>query len=328
MSLRIAWATHQTNIKIGIAAQIFTYAGTVLLYFCQLFFTQRIVRAQHPKFGWSIPFRVYIRFWIASVVLVLIMIIVSSIQSFYTINTNTQRIDHDIQLMGGTYFAVVSFIPIPTILVSCLFPRKEQIDKFGEGRFRSKIYIVLLAAASLSIGSWFRAGTAYYPEVPLTAPTPWYFSRACFYCFQFLTEWLVVLMYALVRFDLRFYVPDGCKGPGSYTSRLEKMWAERENLEEEAFSGVPHEKPVDVQESTLKVYDDDVFADSRTLAESLKYPASSLQLDSQTGKYKVKRMSSASMYSGYTGHTGHETRVGAPSTRYSQVDGTSVYSAV
>lgn len=32
-------------------------------------------------------------------------------------------------------------------------------------------------------------------------------------------EIIVVAMYALVRIDLRFWVPDGCKGPGDYTTK-------------------------------------------------------------------------------------------------------------
>jgi hypothetical protein len=47
---------------------------------------------------------------------------------------------------------------------------------------------------------------------------PWYLSRACFYVFNFTVEVCVVYMYALLRVDQRFHVPDGAKGPGSYSA--------------------------------------------------------------------------------------------------------------
>ncbi|KAJ9623282.1 hypothetical protein H2203_006222 [Taxawa tesnikishii (nom. ined.)] len=45
---------------------------------------------------------------------------------------------------------------------------------------------------------------------------PWYFSKPCFYVFNFVLELLVVYFWAAVRIDNRFHIPDGATGPGSY----------------------------------------------------------------------------------------------------------------
>jgi hypothetical protein len=48
---------------------------------------------------------------------------------------------------------------------------------------------------------------------------PAYFAKAACYVVDFGVEILTVSLYALARVDLRFHVPDGAKGPGSYEKR-------------------------------------------------------------------------------------------------------------
>ena len=50
----------------------------------------------------------------------------------------------------------------------------------------------------------------------LGQPEPAYFHRGWFYFMNFGIEILVVYMYAIMRVDLRFWIPNGAKGPGSY----------------------------------------------------------------------------------------------------------------
>ncbi|OCL03256.1 hypothetical protein AOQ84DRAFT_303141, partial [Glonium stellatum] len=295
MSLRIAWAFYPRNINLGIAAQIFVYVGTVILFIMNWFFAQRIVRAQHPRLGWSTIYRIIHRAGLLLLILCLIMLIAAALLSFFTLSANIHRIDRYLQLAGSTYFAAFSFGPILLVLISLAIPHRGT-EKFGEGRMRSNITVLLLAASVLSLGAAFRAGTNYLPPVPIRDPSPWYFSKICFYVFDFLVEILVVIFYAMARFDLRFYVPDGAKGPGDYTS-TDKVT----------------EHPVESQE-TIKEYETDIFSDARTLADSLKYPGSTLALDSRTGVWKVKRVSGSSR--------GSE----CASARYSIIDATSTYS--
>jgi len=55
---------------------------------------------------------------------------------------------------------------------------------------------------------------------PIANPA-WYHSKACFYIFNFTIEWTVVALYALIRVDRRFIVPDGSSAPGHYSGRTE-----------------------------------------------------------------------------------------------------------
>lgn len=238
MCLRIAWAKNPTNISLAIAAQVFVSAGVVLLFVINLLFTQRIIRAQHPHFGWHKALNIIGKLYIASIVVALIALIVCTVQSFYTLSKNTHRIDRDVQLFGSTYFAVSAFLPIPMLIIGLVIPRRVRVDKFGSGHFRTKFYVLFCSAALLTLGSAFRTGIAYKPR-PFSNPA-WYHSKACFYLFNFTIEIIVVYLYILVRVDKRFHVPDKSHGPGDYSrANLQKGTHEgpngRANNEEEVF---------------------------------------------------------------------------------------------
>jgi hypothetical protein len=219
-NLRIAWASHPTSVKIGISAMVFIYAGIILLFIGNLFFAQRIVRAQHPHIGWSRPFSLMLPVLMVIIVGTILCLIVSVIYSFYTLNEFSLRAIHDIQMYGETLYMIVALLPIPIVLASVLgrwrFGEKP-VDKFGQGSMRAKVVIVLIGAIFLGLGSGWRAITLYLPTRPSTSPQhPWYFSKTCFYVFNFTIEICVTFFWLLVRIDKRFYVPDGAKGPYSY----------------------------------------------------------------------------------------------------------------
>ncbi|KAL2066369.1 hypothetical protein VTL71DRAFT_2440 [Oculimacula yallundae] len=249
-TMRLVFISYPHNVSIAIAAQIFVAAGVLLLFIINLIFTQRVIRARHPLWAWSKAFSLAFKIYYVSIVLLLIALIFCTVQAFYTLDTNIRRIDRDIQLLGGTYFAVAAFLPFPLLALNFLIPRPKanpstdfhRVDKFGTGRYRTKIYILLLSSALLTFGAAFRAGTAYLPR-PRNDPA-WYHSKACFYLVNFTVEILVVALYVVIRVDKRFYVPDGSKGPGDYQGRKEGDEVVREegflgriNSEEEAFGG-------------------------------------------------------------------------------------------
>ncbi|KAL9596638.1 MAG: hypothetical protein Q9219_005675 [cf. Caloplaca sp. 3 TL-2023] len=214
--MRIVWATRPRHIPIAIAAQIFVAAGVVLLFVINLIFTQRIIRAAHPHSGWHPLFgRSFIALYVL-IVITLIMLIIGNVQSFYTLNANTKRIDRSIILYGQTFYTIISFLPFPMVIGGLIIPRRTRVEKFGSGRFRSKIVILLSAAFLLCLGAAFRTGTNFKTPRPVDDP-PKYFNRACFYIFNFTVELLVVILYAVVRVDQRFHVPDKSKGPGDYS---------------------------------------------------------------------------------------------------------------
>ena len=217
MILRIVWATRPTNLKLGIAANVFVYAGVVLLFVVNLVFAQRIIRAWHPNAGWHRLFHHAFTALYVLIVVSLCMLIVAVIQSFYTLNSNTKRIDRDILLYGQTFYCVISFLPLPMIIIGLLTPRKTRTEKFGKGRFRSKIAILLLSTLLLCLGACFRAGANYAGGTrPINDPAG-YQSKACFWIFNFVIEITVILLYVIVRIDKRFWVPDHSKKAGDYS---------------------------------------------------------------------------------------------------------------
>lgn len=217
--LRIVWAVYPHNTKIAIAANIFVAAGIVLLFVVNLIFAQRIIRASHPNSGWHpICHLAYTCIYVL-IVLSLLALITSVIQSAYTLNLNTKRIDRDIQLYGQTYYAVISFLPILLVVGALVIPRKTRVEKFGSGSFRHKIAILLFATALLCAGASFRAAVNYAGgQRPRTDPAG-YQSKACFYIFNFTVEITVLYLYVIVRVDKRFFVPNNSHGPGDYSRK-------------------------------------------------------------------------------------------------------------
>ncbi|CZT42296.1 uncharacterized protein RSE6_02158 [Rhynchosporium secalis] len=247
-TMRLVFSSYPHNVSIAIAAGIFVAAGVLLLFIINLIFTQRVTRARHPNWAWSKGFSLAFKIYYITIVLLLIALIFCTVQAFYTLDTNIRRIDRDIQLLGGTYFAVAAFLPIPLLGLNFLIPRSEssssccphRIDKFGSGRFRSKIYILLLSSILLTFGAAFRAGIAYLPR-PRNDPA-WYHAKACFYVINFTIEIVVVALYVVVRVDKRFHVPDGSRGPGDYSGRQRESKdggiLARINTEEQVFAEV------------------------------------------------------------------------------------------
>lgn len=212
-SLRISWATYPHNVRLGLAASIFLNAGVVVLYAINIFFTQRIVRARLPHIGWSKAFFAFVPLGIILIVLGILMIVVVVVQSYFTLNPNTLRIDHDVQLCVLTIFTVIAFIPIPVVLLALILPRRQHMDKFGAGSFRTKVLLVLCTSSLLTLGAAFRCGISFLPPVSILEAVPWYDSKACFYIFTFTIEVIVLYLYLVVRVDRRFHVPDKSSGP-------------------------------------------------------------------------------------------------------------------
>ncbi|RDL39859.1 Uncharacterized protein BP5553_04199 [Venustampulla echinocandica] len=215
-TMRLVWADHPTNINVGIAAQVFVSAGVLLLFIINLIFAQRLLRALHPGWAWARWLSLGFKLYYASIVLMLAALITCTVQSFFTLSINTRRIDRDVQLVGATYFTVAAFLPVIIILLAFILPKKSNVEKFGEGRFRTKVFVLLFSTIILTLGAAFRTGTAFVPR-PQTNPA-WYHSKACFYGFNFVIEIIVVALYAIIRVDKRFHIPNGSRGPGDYSS--------------------------------------------------------------------------------------------------------------
>ncbi|KAJ5469096.1 hypothetical protein N7475_006848 [Penicillium sp. IBT 31633x] len=206
--IRIAWSCHLTNISLAIASQIFVAAGVVLLFILNLLYAQRMFRAVYPVIGWSRPFSWAFKALYALIVITMIMVITCVVQSMYTLNANTLRIDRDIQLYGQTCFAIVSFLPLPLVGLVLFSPNRKTIQQLGSGSWVVKVLIVVFASVLLCLGASFRAGTSWMPPRPVMDPA-WYHSKACFYIFNFTLDFLVVALFFVGRVDQRFWIPNG-----------------------------------------------------------------------------------------------------------------------
>lgn len=112
--------------------------------------------------------------------------------------------------------AVLAFLPIPITILSVITPRRRRRpEKFGQGRYRTKISLLLFTSVLLTLGACFRLAVNFSTPRPLADPA-WYDSKASFYCFNFVIEIIVVYTYAVTRFDRRFHVPNGAFAPGHY----------------------------------------------------------------------------------------------------------------
>ncbi|KAF4985629.1 hypothetical protein FGRMN_11145 [Fusarium graminum] len=233
--LRIVWASYPTDTSIAIAAQVFANAGVVLLFVVNLIFAQRILRAYHPHIGWSKPASLAFKFLYFAIAASLIMLITAVVYNFYTLNPHTKQQLRDVQLTGITFLAILAFLPLPTIGICLALPRKAPMDKFGQGRMRTKVQLLTFTTILLSLGAAFRAGVAFKIR-PANDPA-WYHSRVCYYCFNYVIEIIVVFTYALSRFDKRFHIPDGSSAPGDYSAHRIKPQEgmHRVNTEAEVF---------------------------------------------------------------------------------------------
>jgi len=228
-SLRMAWAAHPRNIRVAMAAMIFVYAGVILLFIANLFFVQRLVRAQHPHFGWSKPFSLALPVLLFITIGTILSLIAGVILEFYSLKESVAHAVRIIQIYGSTFYAIIAFIPLPIALVSTLarqHPRikmTQTVDKFGEGSMTAKVIIIVVSAVLLTLGAAYRSGTTWLPPIPLMlngqpVEGPWYFSRGSFYAFNFSIELFMVWFWLAVRIDKRFIIPNGAKGPYSYGS--------------------------------------------------------------------------------------------------------------
>ncbi|KAI1179458.1 hypothetical protein F4777DRAFT_601046 [Nemania sp. FL0916] len=218
LAMRMAWAAHARSADVAIAAGILTQTGSVLVFVLNLLLAQRVLRAYHPRLGWHRGATAVLALLVAGVVASLLLVIAVTVHSFFTLDPAARRTDRDVQLVAGTYMATLAFVPLPVVALAALLPRRGCVEKFGAGRWRSKIRLLLFTSAVAALGAGFRVATGFAPR-PLNNPA-WYHSRACYYCFNYITDLVISAAYLFSRFDRRFIVPNGAKGPGDYGKGL------------------------------------------------------------------------------------------------------------
>lgn len=213
--MRIVWATRPTSVRIAIAAQIFTNLGVLIVYVVVFVLSQRLLRMTHPRVGWSRALSIADIIIYVFLGVAIVLVIAFTVLSFYTLNTKLLSAASWIQRAGVTYILLFNVVTL-IVWSSSLCPT-TTIDVPGTGSLRSKQVILGSAVLLLNLIAGFRAGTTWEAARPASDPA-WYDSRAAFYMFNFACEIVVVYMLFSTRFDHRFWVPNGSKGPSDYTS--------------------------------------------------------------------------------------------------------------
>jgi hypothetical protein len=232
LSLRIAWSTAQHNVRLAIAANIFVNAGILIVYVINIILAQRILRATHPKLGWNPLLRIAYKVLYVLIGGALAMVItasvlsVSEIKTFdvallttrqaYTLNPSTKQTCRDLLLAAITFLLVVASLPAVHLAVTNLLPKSEHVEHFGQGSMRTKMTIIGISGCLCMLIAGYKAGINWVPSVPIT-DSPWYFSKACFYVFNFSLEIVILCVLTFTRIDKKFFVPNGAKNPGDYT---------------------------------------------------------------------------------------------------------------
>jgi hypothetical protein len=216
-TLRIASLCLPADLSLSIAATIFVAAGVLVAFIVNLIFAKRILRAYHPTIGWHRAINIIYTILYVCIALTLIILITSVVQNFYTLRPRTKHIDRALMLYGQTFLAVISSLPIFIVGLALALPRNgRRPEKFGGGKMSIKIGVLLTSTTLLTLGAWYRCGTSWQTPVSRTQVMPADLAKPAFYIMNFGVEILVLYLYALVRVDIRFHVPNGAKGPGNY----------------------------------------------------------------------------------------------------------------
>lgn len=168
----------------------------------------------HPQIGWSAPFSIITQAMAISVPAIILIQIGSLIGSFFSADVESRLNGFEgVLKFGSSYNLFLVTFPFIAIFMSCSVPGPKP-EKFGVGNLRVKTSMVMFASAALTAGAIVRT-YAFFNKRPAVNDDV-LFGKPVFYTTQFLLEIIVVAMYALLRFDLLFHVPNGSSGPGDY----------------------------------------------------------------------------------------------------------------
>jgi len=203
-ALRIAWSTNNLNIRLAIANQVFVTAGVVILFAVDLIIVQSVFQTSYP--GWYARHRSIITIactlYRLTIPLCVAMVIVVIVQFFYTTDQNIRRIDRDVQKFVAVWFTALASVPLATVIPGIVLPKfffgVPLTVQLGTDRFKRLLAALLFISALLTFGAAFR--TAVLLKSKSILSTAWYLSRACYYCFNFGFEIIVISIMATLRF--------------------------------------------------------------------------------------------------------------------------------
>lgn len=215
--LRLALATRPTNVRLAIAAGIFTNVGVLVLYVILLLLALRVFRATHPHLGWNKMLSKACTVAYVSVGIALVLVIAFTILTFYTLDPVKRIAALWIQRVAILYLLLFNIAYLVFFLLAVMLPPSRDRENFGKyGTMRSKLNILGLAGFCTLIIAGYRMGTSWSPPQFASHP-PWWDGKPAFYLILFGLEVLVLYFLTVTRIDQRFWVPNGSSKPGDYS---------------------------------------------------------------------------------------------------------------
>lgn len=169
----------------------------------------------HPQFGWSAGFSLITTGMAISVPIVILLQIGSLIGLFFSVGVEDRSNGFEgVLKFGSSYNLFLVVFPFLAIGISCAIPGPKP-DKFGSGHLRVKTSLVMFVSALLATGAVVRTYAFFNKRLPGNDDV--LYGKPIFYTTQFMLEIIVVALYALLRFDLLFHIPNGSSKPGDYS---------------------------------------------------------------------------------------------------------------
>ncbi|RMZ21950.1 hypothetical protein D0859_14035 [Hortaea werneckii] len=221
-SVRIAWAAHPLNANLAIASTIFAAVGILVVFVIVLLLAQRILRATHPKLGWSTTVSGSLKATYFGLFLAIVLVIAFTILSYFTLDSNLRNIAMWIQRAGILYMLLFILIGPWLVLLSLILPPPTEFaipDNFGVRSSMVSKYVVLGVTMFFTlfiIG--FRMGTAWAEARPASDPA-WWEGIAAYYIIEYGFEVVIIYWLLLARFDQKFWIPNKSHGPGDYSRK-------------------------------------------------------------------------------------------------------------
>lgn len=251
-SLRIGWATNHTNVSLAIAAMVFVNAGILIVYIVNILFAQRILRAKQPQLGWNPIMKVAFTVAYSLIGVALVLVIVLTVMSFYTLDISTLTDAKWIQRSAILYLLIITILPLVLLALAFGLPRPKYTESFGEGSLTSKAIILTIGSCLCVTIAGFKVGIVWSAPRPIANPA-WYDSKAVFYVFNFTLEILILTLYTSTRVDKRFFVPNGSSKRRSYAVAEDSEDADNadDDVEKKRNSGFGGEGAVEQSDSAL-----------------------------------------------------------------------------
>lgn len=230
--LRIAWACYPHSVSTAIAANILVNAGILIVYILNLLFASRILRALQPTLGWHRALGVLYKALYAVIGCALVLVIVLTVMSSYTLDQKIHTEALWIQRGAITYMLVFTLVPAVLLSLALGLPKHSNEETFGHGSMRPKIIVLAVGICLTVTIAGFRAGSLWMPPRPVEDPA-WYQSRAAFYCFNFMLEIFILALYVPSRIDKRFHVHDGSSKRRTYKKPVEEQQSDHEEEQQQ-----------------------------------------------------------------------------------------------